>query len=137
LARSRSRRTVHDRRGTTLSAAGTLTLTSGAVNTGTLAAQGDISIAAAYTGGTATLLINGTVPQTWSGSSNGGADTLNVVNINDPASTHDHQRQPAHHPQLDLHRQWRPDGIRQQHHLRRRPRSTGSHTLGAVEWPAR
>ena len=77
--------------GTTLSAAGTLTLTSGILNqagaTGTLAAQGDITIATAFTGGTATLLINGTTPQTWSGSSNGAADTLNVVNINDPVGT--------------------------------------------------
>ena len=73
--------------GTTLSVPGNLTLTSGTLTTGTLAAQGNISIATAFTGGTTTLLINGSSPQTWSGSANGAADTLLVVNINNPAST--------------------------------------------------
>ena len=81
MARSPSRPATTGRAG------GNLTLTSGTLTTGTLAAQGDISIAAAFTGGTTTLLINGTTPQTWSGTSNGPTDTLLVVNINDPAST--------------------------------------------------
>jgi hypothetical protein len=38
---------------------GTLTLTGGAVNTGTLAAQGDIAVASTFLGGSRTLLING------------------------------------------------------------------------------
>ena len=46
--------------GTTLTVTGATTLTAGALNgTGTLAAQGAISQASTYTGGTATLLING------------------------------------------------------------------------------
>ena len=58
--------------GTTLTAAGTLDLFSGALNqagaTGTLAAQGDINAQVGFTGGgTATLLINGSGAQTFTG----------------------------------------------------------------------
>ena len=60
--------------GTTLTVAGTLTLTSGTLNqagpTGILAAQGDVNARIGFTGGgTATLLINGC----------GGTQTLRTV----------------------------------------------------------
>ena len=57
--------------GTTLTVAGTLNLFSGTLNqrpTGTLAAQGDIDAQIGFTGGgTATLLINGSGAQTFTG----------------------------------------------------------------------
>ncbi len=57
--------------GTTVTAQGNLTLTSGSLNqsaaTGTLAAEADITAAAAFTGGGATLLINGGGPQALNG----------------------------------------------------------------------
>ena len=68
--------------GTTLNVPGTLTLTSGTLTTGTLAAQGNINIATAFTGGTTTLLINGTTPQTLQGFQSSLAGGLPNVDIN-------------------------------------------------------
>ena len=66
---------------------GNLTLTSGTLTTGTLAAQGNISIATAFTGGTTTLLINGSTPQTWSGFGTlSRAARPTLVNINKSTS---------------------------------------------------
>ncbi|MDP9468964.1 MAG: autotransporter adhesin family protein, partial [Chloroflexota bacterium] len=70
----------------TMTVAGTLTLAGGTVNTGTIAAQGSIDTQAGFAGGTTILLINGTTPQTWSGTAGGATDLL-PVNINNPAST--------------------------------------------------
>ncbi len=75
--------------GDTLTSLGTLTLTSGgyynAFNTGTLAAKGDIIVADDhYYDGTATLLINGTGHQTFTGN---GAGILPTVNINKESGT--------------------------------------------------
>ncbi|MGZ8528326.1 MAG: hypothetical protein ACXWWR_05975, partial [Candidatus Limnocylindrales bacterium] len=49
--------------GDVLTAAGSLTLSAGTINTGTVAAQGSISQALGYGGGTGTLLINGSGAQ--------------------------------------------------------------------------
>ena len=58
--------------GDTLNVGGLLTLTDGTlVGPGSLAAQGPISQASTYDGGTATLLINGTADQTFTGAGDG------------------------------------------------------------------
>ena len=73
--------------GTTLTAAGTLTLTAGNINTGTVAAQGDISQALAYGGGTGTLLINGAGAQALTGASTTASGNLPLLVINKPSGT--------------------------------------------------
>ncbi|HLE58275.1 MAG TPA: hypothetical protein VJA85_01370 [Candidatus Limnocylindria bacterium] len=73
--------------GNTMTVLGTLTLTGGAVNTGTLAAQGDIAAASAFTGGgTATLLINGGGAQAFSDAAL-ATSNLPLVNIDKPSGT--------------------------------------------------
>src|SRR4029079_12091784 len=52
----------------TLTVAGALTLADGSIGTGTLASTGSISQAAAFDGGTGTLLVNGPGAQTFTGS---------------------------------------------------------------------
>ena len=61
--------------GTTLIVAGTLTLTDGVVNTGTLAAQGAVTIGSAYDGGSAILNFTGTANQTFTDNSTGSKPT--------------------------------------------------------------
>ena len=73
--------------GDTLDIVGTLSLTGGAVATGTLAAQGDVSVAAGFTAtsSSGTLLLNGAGNQTITAShAVGSGDMPNVV-INKPA----------------------------------------------------
>ncbi len=72
--------------GTILTATGTVTLTSGTIATGTLAAQGDISAASGFTGGSGTLLINGGAGQAWSGAAIGTSD-LPIVSISKGGGT--------------------------------------------------
>ena len=90
--------------GTTLTAGGLLSLTAGNLNTGTIAALGDVSQALAYGGGTGTLLINGPGAQALTGASTTASGNLPNLVINKPSGTltlagHDPDRQ-----QLDLHR---------------------------------
>ncbi len=75
--------------GTTLTAIGATSLTAGALNgaTGTLAAQGSVSLAAGYGGGTATVLINGAGAQTLTGSTTNAAGSLPVLVIDKPSGT--------------------------------------------------
>ncbi|TME13078.1 MAG: hypothetical protein E6I65_01945 [Chloroflexi bacterium] len=74
--------------GTTLTVTGSTTLTSGALNgAGSLAAQGAISQASTYTGGTATLLINGSGAQTFTGAATTAAGNLPLLVINKPSGT--------------------------------------------------
>ncbi len=73
--------------GTTLTALGTTTLTTGSLNTGTLAAQGNVSQALAYGGGSATLLINGAGAQTLTGASTTASGNLPALVINKPSGT--------------------------------------------------
>src|SRR5439155_766605 len=74
--------------GTTLTVTGSTTLTSGALNgTGSLAAQGAISQASTYTGGTATLLVNGSGAQTFTGAATTAAGNLPLLVINKPSGT--------------------------------------------------
>ena len=91
--------------GTTLTVAGSTTLTSGSLNgTGTLAAQGSLSQAVNSTGGTATLLINGAGAQTFTGAATTAGGDLPVLVINKP-SRHAHPgRHDPDDPQLDVHR---------------------------------
>jgi len=70
----------------TMTVLGTLTMTAGAVNTGTIAAQGDIAVASTFTGGTASLQINGGANQAWTDAVSATAD-LPIVNINKPGGT--------------------------------------------------
>ncbi len=73
--------------GDTLDILGTLSLTGGAVATGTLAAQGDVTVAAGFTatGSSGTLLLNGAGNQTITAShAVGSGDMPNVV-LNKPA----------------------------------------------------
>ena len=72
---------------TTLTVTGTLTLTDGSINTGTVAAQGAIAQASTFDGGTGTLLINGTGAQTFTGSATTAAGSLPHLNINKSAGT--------------------------------------------------
>jgi hypothetical protein len=68
--------------------AGSLTLTAGALNgTGTLAAQGSLSQASTYGGGTATLLINGPGDQTFTGTATATAGRLPPLVIDKPSGT--------------------------------------------------
>ena len=72
---------LHGRRptvaaGTTSPSPGALTLTDGNINTGTVAAQGSISQASTFDGGTGTLLIDGTADQTFTGAATPAAGNL-------------------------------------------------------------
>ena len=73
--------------GTVLTVAGTLTLTDGNINTGTVAAQGSISQASTFDGNSGTLLINGAGAQTFTGASTLAAGSLPNVNIDKPSGT--------------------------------------------------
>ncbi|MDP9494427.1 MAG: hypothetical protein M3P87_04220, partial [Actinomycetota bacterium] len=73
--------------GTTLIAQGTLTLTEGAINTGTVAARGDISQASTFDGGTGFLTIDGTGAQTFTGAATTGAGALPNLDIAKPSGT--------------------------------------------------
>jgi hypothetical protein len=75
--------------GTTLTVAGTTTLFSGTLNTGTLAAQGDIFARIGFSagGGSATLLINGTGIQVFDGDHTSASGGLPNVTIDKPAGT--------------------------------------------------
>ena len=66
---------------------GSLTLTAGSLNTGTVAAQGPISQASTYGGGTGTLLINGTAAQTFTGAATAAAGNLPRVVIDKASGT--------------------------------------------------
>lgn len=71
--------------GTTLTAAGTLTLTDGIINTGTLEAQGNVTVAAGADGGTAALTFSGGNAQTYT--DNGGTKTTGTVTVNKTAGS--------------------------------------------------
>ncbi len=73
--------------GTTLTVAGQLTLTAGNLNTGTVAARGDISQVLGYGAGTGTLLINGAGAQTLTGASTTASGNLPALVINKPSGT--------------------------------------------------
>ena len=73
--------------GQTLVVAGTLTLTNGSLNVGTVAAQGAISQASTFGAGTGTLLINGAAAQTFTGAATTGAGNLPALVINKPSGT--------------------------------------------------
>ena len=73
--------------GTTLTVSGTLSLTGGTFNTGTVAAQGTISQTSAFANGTATLLINGSGSQTFTGAATTAAGDLPAVVINKASGT--------------------------------------------------
>ncbi len=67
--------------------AGALTLTDGNINTGTVAAQGSISQASTFDGGTGTLLINGAGAQTFTGAATTAAGDLPPIQISKPSGT--------------------------------------------------
>ena len=73
--------------GDTLSVAGTLTLTDGTLDGGTLSAQGNLTQAAAFDGGSATLRIDGAGAQTFTGSAGLNAGQLPALIIDKPAGT--------------------------------------------------
>ena len=74
--------------GDTLDIVGTLNLAGGVVNTGILAAQGNINVLAGFTGNsTATLLINGAGDQTMTGNHAVGSGDLPAVAINKPGGS--------------------------------------------------
>ena len=73
--------------GTTLTAGGSLTLTAGNLNTGTVAARSDISVAAGYGGGSGVLLVNGSGAQTLTNSATTAAGNIPQLNINKPSGT--------------------------------------------------
>ena len=74
--------------GTTLTVGGSTTLSAGSLlGTGSLAAQGDVSQALAYGGGTATLAISGPGAQTLTGASTTASGNLPLVVINKPSGT--------------------------------------------------
>ena len=73
--------------GTTLTATGTLSLTDGNLNTGTVAAQGAINQASTFDGNTGTLLVNGTANQTFTGASTAAAGNLPNLVIDKPSGT--------------------------------------------------
>ena len=73
--------------GTTLTVAGSLALTDGNINTGTVAAEGPISQASTFDGNTGTLLIDGTGAQTFSGAATIAAGNLPNVVVNKPSGT--------------------------------------------------
>ena len=70
---------------TTLTATGYVNLFSGVVNTGTLEARADVDVQAGFTGGTATLLINGAGNQTVGGNHTLTVGDLPNVTINKPS----------------------------------------------------
>src|SRR4029079_3744638 len=63
------------------------TLADGSIGTGTLAAQGNVSQASAFDGGTGTLLFNGAGAQTFTGAATTAAGLLSNVTINKPSGT--------------------------------------------------
>ena len=73
--------------GTTLTVSGSLSLTGGTLNVGTVAAQGSISQASAFANGTATLLINGSGAQALTGAATTAAGDLPAVVINKASGT--------------------------------------------------
>ena len=74
--------------GDTLTVSGNTVLTAGSLaGTGTLAARGAISQASGYGGGAATLLIDGTGAQTFTGAATTAAGTLPALVINKPSGT--------------------------------------------------
>ena len=73
--------------GTTLTVPGSLTLTDGNINTGTVEAQGPISQASTFDGNTGTLLIDGAGAQVFTGASTTAAGNLPSVVINKPSGT--------------------------------------------------
>ncbi len=74
--------------GTTLTAAGSLDLVTGALNGGTLAVEGDLFARAGFaSSGTATVLINGTADQTFTGFHNSTTGSLPNITIDKPAGT--------------------------------------------------
>ncbi|MEX1997858.1 MAG: beta-propeller fold lactonase family protein [Candidatus Andersenbacteria bacterium] len=73
--------------GTTLTIVGTLTLTDGQINTGTVAAQGNITQGSAFDGGTGRLEITGTATQTFTGNATTTAGSLSRVEINKSGGT--------------------------------------------------
>ena len=73
--------------GTTLIVDGNLTLTAGSMNLGTLSARGAISQASTYAGGTATLQIDGTADQTFTGAATPTAGALPNLVIAKPSGT--------------------------------------------------
>ena len=73
--------------GTTLTAVGTLTLTDGSINTGTVAAQGNITQATTFDGGTGKIIIDGTGSQTFTGGGSAVAGTLPNIEINNSGGT--------------------------------------------------
>ncbi len=117
--------------GNTLTVLGALTLTAGSVNTGTLAAQGDIATASGFTGGTATLLIDGSGAQLWTGAAI-ATSNLPIVNINKPGGTL------TMTGTLRTTRNWTwtagaVDAAGSSVTFAGSPTISGSHTLGAVE----
>ncbi len=72
---------------TTLTTTGTLTLTDGFLDVGTLNAQGDISQAATYDGGNGTIVINGSATQAFGGAANTTTTSLPNININKTGGT--------------------------------------------------
>ncbi|MGH2483518.1 MAG: beta strand repeat-containing protein, partial [Candidatus Limnocylindria bacterium] len=73
--------------GDTLTVGGTLTLTDGNLQGGTIAALGDISLAAAFDGETGTLRIAGTADQTFTGAANTTTSDMANVVIDKPSGT--------------------------------------------------
>ena len=73
--------------GTTLTAGGSLTLSAGNLNTGTVAGQGDVSVAAGYGGGSGTLLVNGSGAQSLTDAATTAAGNIPILNINKPSGT--------------------------------------------------
>ena len=74
--------------GTVLTVPGSLTLTAGALNTGTLEAQGPITQTSGFSGASSgTLLIDGTADQTFTGTATPAAGDLPVVVIAKPSGT--------------------------------------------------
>ena len=73
--------------GDTLTVAGTLTLTDGTLDGGTLSATGNLTQAAGFDGGSATLRIDGAGAQTFTGSAGLNAGQLPALVIDKPAGT--------------------------------------------------
>ncbi len=73
--------------GDTLTVAGSLTLTDGNINTGTVAALGDVSQASTFDGNTGTLLIAGAGAQAFSGASTATVGNLPNLMVNKPSGT--------------------------------------------------
>ncbi|MCH7590898.1 hypothetical protein IIB34_07675, partial [PVC group bacterium] len=73
--------------GQTLTVNGTLNLTDGTVNTGTLGSKGAINLATTFDGGSATLDISGTSAQTFTGGGSASTGECPAVNINKSSGT--------------------------------------------------